>query len=240
LTKKKLLKRFNEKRGVLIKAVPKPIFSQMGGAMNIPSLAEAHRLLCEAQDRNPGPWVQHSLFVAQAARIIANQISELDPRSSYILGYVHDIGKGMGASELRHTLDGYNLLYEKGYEDAARICITHSFPVKDVFAVVGSWDCSQEEIQFVSNYLNRIEYNLYDRLIQLCDGISQPDGFCVIEQRMVDVALRHGINSYTLERWRAFLGIKSEFEAKIGKSIYSLLPGIVESILGHEPALQPA
>ncbi len=207
--------------------------------MDIPSLPEAHQLLCEAQERNAGPWVQHSIFVAQAARIIANQIPPLDPSSSYILGYLHDIGRREGCGDLRHTLDGYNFLHEKGYDDAARICITHSFPVKNAFAVVGNWDCSQEEIQFVSDYLDRIEYDLYDRLIQLCDGLSLSNGFCLIEQRLVDVALRHGINSYSLERWKAFFKIKDEFEEMIGKSVYSLLPGIVESILGYEPVVQP-
>ena len=32
--------------------------------LKIPSIAEAERLLAEAADANPGPWVMHSRYVA--------------------------------------------------------------------------------------------------------------------------------------------------------------------------------
>ncbi len=46
------------------------------------------------------------------------------------------------------------------------------------------------------------------------------------------MALRYGVNDFTVDKWCAFLKIKKEFEEIIGESIYSLLPGIVESTFG--------
>ena len=133
---------------------------------------------------------------------------------------------------MRHIIDGYVFLSKMGFNDAARICLTHSFPLADIHAVSGEWDCSQEEIEFVSDFLSKVEFTTYDRLIQLCDAVSLPSGFCLIEKRMVDVALRYGVNSLTVEKWKAHLEIQQEFEQVIGKSIYKLLPGIVNSTFG--------
>jgi hypothetical protein len=72
----------------------------------------------------------------------------------------------------------------------------------------------------------------YDRLIQLCDALSLPSGFCLIERRLVDVALRRGFNALTLDKWRAYLGLRQEFDQAVGTSIYRLLPGVVEHTFG--------
>jgi hypothetical protein len=37
----------------------------MDDLLSIPTFEEAARLMGEAEHRNPGPWVQHSLYVAQ-------------------------------------------------------------------------------------------------------------------------------------------------------------------------------
>lgn len=61
------------------------------------------------------------------------------------------------------------------------------------------------EAEFIQNYLACIEYNDYDRLIQLCDALSFPTGPTYIEKRLVDVALRYGFNELTIPKWEAFL-----------------------------------
>jgi hypothetical protein len=66
-------------------------------------------------------------------------------------------------------------------------------------------------------------------LIQLCDALTLPGGFCLLEKRLTDVALRYGCNEWTVERWRAFIEIRKYFENRIGESIYRLLPGVVEN-----------
>ena len=205
--------------------------------MKIPTRQQARDLLAEAEALNPGPWGQHSIFVAQAAEAIAGPHPRLDPTIAYILGCVHDIGRRAGVTDLRHIIDGYTFLQAQGFDDAAQICLTHSFPVKDVKVASGSWDCSEEEFQFVVDYLAQVEYSDYDRLLQLCDALALPSGFCLIEKRLVDVALRRGIHEHNLRRWKGYFDLQKQFESVIGQSIYSLLPGVVENTFGFSPAI---
>lgn len=197
--------------------------------MKIPSLAEAQALLDEAQERNPGPWAAHSHLVAEAARRIAEKVPGLDPQAASILGLLHDIGRREGPSHIRHLLDGYQYLNGLAYPDAARICLTHSFPNRQVGGYSGEVDISPEEMAFLTNIVETVEYTPYDRLIQLCDCVSLPTGWCLMEKRMVDVALRYGTNEFTVRKWRAFFEVRAEFEAIIGQSLYLLLPGVVEN-----------
>lgn len=200
--------------------------------MHLPTLSEAEALLDEAASQNPGPWVAHSRYAAQAARLIAAQAAPLVAESAYICGLLHDIGRRNGPSDMRHILDGYHFLQTLGFSDAARISLTHSFPIQEALSGSGKWDCSPEELRFVQEKLAGIEYDDYDRLIQLCDALALPSGFCLIEKRFVDVSLRHGFNEYTLAKWQAWLGLLQRFSAATGGPLYRLLPGIVENTFG--------
>ncbi|HTX91307.1 MAG TPA: HD domain-containing protein [Anaerolineales bacterium] len=200
--------------------------------MSIPSREQAESFINEGQTMNPGPWVQHSFFVAKAAESIARHHPQLDPTVAFILGDLHDIGRRAGTTDMRHILDGFYFLREKGFDDAARICMTHSFPIKDVYSAAGKWDCTSQELDFVNGYLSNIEFDEYDRLIQLCDAIALPTGFSLIEKRLMDVALRRGVNEYSVLRWKAYLEIQQDFEKIIGHSIYKILPGVVENTFG--------
>ena len=208
--------------------------------MRVPSLEEAAQMMAEAERKNPGPWVRHSTFTAEAAKAIASRLPALDPSTAYILGYLHDIGRREGITGMRHVIDGYVYLMEQGFDDAARICLTHAFPLKKIYAVSGEWDCSQEDFDLANDLLSKIDYTAYDRLIQLCDAVALPTGFCLIEKRMIDVALRYGVNGYTIERWKAHLEVQKEFEQVIGQSIYQLLPGVVENTFGFNSPTRQA
>ena len=203
--------------------------------MNIPDLTEAERLLSEAEMKNPGGWADHARYVALAARNIAEVHPELDAETAYILGLLHDIGRQEGVTDHRHILDGYTFMTELGFDDAARICLTHSYPLQDINAGSGTWDGTEDELAFVETYLNGRDYTDYDRLLQLCDALAWPTGFVIIEKRLVDVALRRGINAMTVEKWRAFLALQRYFEKAIGRSIYSVLPGVVENTFSFTP-----
>jgi hypothetical protein len=202
--------------------------------LKVPTLEVATQIMNEAEKRNPGPWVKHSIFTAQAAAIIAALHPALDPSVAYILGYLHDIGRREGVTHMRHIIDGYNYLLEKGYDDAARICLTHPFSLKNIYAVSGEWDCSQEEFEYVNDFLSNTEFTAYDRLIQLCDAVASPSGFCLVEKRMVDVAIRYGVNRFMVEKWKAYFEIQKEFEQVIGESVYKLLPGVVDNTFGSD------
>ena len=204
----------------------------MDRKMRVPTRSEALRMLSRAEERHPGPWVIHSRYVAQAAELIAERIPIIDSSTAYVMGLLHDIGRQEGVADLRHTLDGYRFLEEDRYDDAARICLTHSFPVRNVHAGSGQWDCSPEELDFVEKYLAGIEYSIYDHLLQLCDALADPNGFCLVEKRLLDVAIRRGVNDYSIEKWKSFLRIKQEIELMMGCSVYSLLPGVIENTFG--------
>lgn len=194
--------------------------------MLVPSLDEATALLEEASVRNPTPWVEHSKFVAQAAGSIAELDPDLDGTVAQILGLLHDIGRQEGITDMRHALDGYTFLKGLGYEGAARICLTHSFPSTDLMrteTAAGTWDCSEEERRFVDEYLSGVQITQYDRLIQLCDALALPSGFCRLEKRLVDVVLRRGFNEFTVLRWRAYLGLLESFGRSVGRDVYDLL-----------------
>lgn len=192
-------------------------------------IEKALAMLNEAEQMNPGAWVQHSVSVADNAKIIAGQCNDMNPDTAYVIGLLHDIGRRAGVKHIMHIFDGYNYLMELGYNDAARICLTHSFPIKDINTFFGRFDCTQEEKQFLHEYLNEIEYTDYDRLIQLCDAISMPQGAVLMEKRFVDVAKRHGLPEFTLEKWQSFLDLKSYFDNIAGVNIYTILPNIVEN-----------
>lgn len=195
----------------------------------IPTLQEAKALLEEAARLNPGPWIEHSIYAAKAAQLIAQNCEDMDSDTAYIFGMLHDIGRRFGITGMRHIIDGYHFLMEKGFYQVAKVCITHSFDCKDIKTAFGKWDCTEEEYSFVKQYLENIEYNDYDRLIQLCDALAFTNGYYLVEKRMVEAVLRHGVNEYTTLKWKATLEIKNYFDRKIRKSVYSILPGVVEN-----------
>ncbi|OOM80133.1 HD domain-containing protein [Clostridium sp. BL-8] len=200
---------------------------------DVPSLEESKMLLKEAEDLNPGPWVMHSMYVAEGAKLIAEQTENLNPEVAYVLGMLHDIGRREGVHAMRHGLDGYRYAISNGYELVAQICLSHTaFKYNNEVVVVGRWDGTIEEYNFVKDYLSRIEETDYDKLIKLCDYLALPSGFILIEKRIVDIALRGGINEYAIPRWESTFEIKDYFEEKIRKSIYSLLPNVKENTFG--------
>lgn len=189
---------------------------------NLPSREEAERLLYEAEQLNPGAWIAHSRVAAECARKIAEKCEDLDGDIAYVLGLLHDIGRRAGVTDMRHIIDGFCYLKSLGYTDAARICLTHSFPYKEIRSYNGQNDCTDEETEFIKAYIADTKYDDYDRLIQLSDAISMPDGVTYMEKRLVDVVLRRGFNDFTVPKWRAFLDLKSYFDTKTGTDIYRL------------------
>ncbi|MBU5225122.1 HD domain-containing protein [Clostridium senegalense] len=198
----------------------------------VPTLEEAKIILEEGSKLNPGPWVEHSLYVGRAAELIAKEDNELDSNVALILGMLHDIGRRYGVTNEKHSLDGYKFAMEKGYDLLARVCMTHGYLCKNIDGICGKKDCTAKEREFIKEYLENIEFTAYDKLIQLCDALALPSGFCLLEKRMMDVVMRYGFNEFTLEKWKVTFDIQKYFEERIGKSIYSVLPNVKETTFG--------
>lgn len=191
--------------------------------MKVPSVKEAKRLLEEAEKLNPGAWISHNKTAGLCARIIAEKCKDMDADVAYVMGLLHDIGRRNGIMDMRHILSGYEFMLSLGYDDSACICLTHSFPYKNVNAYNGQNDCSAEETEFIQLFIEKTEYNDYDSLIQLCDAISFPNGPTYVEKRLVDVVLRRGFNDCTVPKWKAFLELKDYFDKKTNTDLYNLL-----------------
>ena len=168
-------------------------------------------------------------FVAEACKNIASHCKDLSSEQAYIFGLLHDIGRYAGVSSERHLIDGYRYCMERGWEKAAQICISHAFMIQDIATSIGEFDVSDEDYLFMKEFVANAVYDDYDRLVQLCDALAMPTGFCLLEKRFVDVTIRYGVHTATIDRWKKILEIKEQFENQIGCSIYSLLPGIVEN-----------
>jgi HD superfamily phosphodiesterase len=184
-----------------------------------PSRKEAEDLLLWGYQNNPGTWLEHSRVVARAAETIALNCS-LDGDKAAILGLLHDIGRYEGVTGLRHIFSGYKLMNEKGYSCVARICLTHTFSYKNIHVFQGKFDCSEAEESMLKEKLEEIEYDDYDKLLQLCDSISLAEGVCTLEKRLIDVAKRNGVNDLIQEKWNSYFALKEYFDKKCNENIY--------------------
>lgn len=178
---------------------------------------------------NPGKWTDHSRYTAQACENIAVRCDGMSPDTAYCYGLLHDIGRYAGVTSEKHLINGYRFCMERGWEKAAQICISHAFMIQDIRTSIGTFDVTEEDYKFMEHFVKNAVYDDYDRLVQLCDSLALPDGFCLLEKRFVDVALRYGTPPVMAERWRRTLEIKEMFEEKINGSIYELLPGVEEN-----------
>lgn len=189
----------------------------------------AEAALQEAVQANPGAWVAHSRYVAEACKNIAAHCKNLSAEKAYIYGLIHDIGRYAGVTSERHLIDGYRYCMERGWEKAAQICISHAFVIQDIDTSIGRFDMSDDDYLFMKKFVENAVYDDYDRLVQLCDALALPTGFCLLEKRFVDVTIRYGFHPATIERWKKVLEIKTLFEQQIGFPIYDVLPGVIEN-----------
>ncbi|MGM9618298.1 MAG: HD domain-containing protein [Oscillospiraceae bacterium] len=187
----------------------------------LPTREEAERLLADAERCNPGPWGNHSRCAAHCAEKIARECGDLDVEKAYVLGLLHDIGRKFGTGHLRHVYDGYAYMLSLGYDEAARVCLTHSFNNKTADEYIGRFDTTEAETQVIRDALQDIELDEYDRLIQLCDSLAGVEGVLDMEERMNDVKRRYG--SYPAAKWNSNLALKTYFEDKTGKNIYEVV-----------------
>lgn len=193
-----------------------------------PTADVALKELEEGYKINPTRWVDHCKYTGCAARNIA-EAANLDSEKAYVLGLLHDIGRRVGFVGIRHIVEGYNYAMEKGWDDVARISMTHSFATNIPVINPSMMDLTDDEYEFTKFYLSGVEYDDYDILMHLCDNIALHSGYVLMEKRMVDISMRHGVHAGTVKRWENLFKIKAHFEEKMGKSIYSVLPGVVEN-----------
>ena len=184
----------------------------------LPTRKEAMALIRDGLSNNPGPWGKHCLTAAHCAEKIAAACGDMDAEKAYVLGLLHDIGRKFGVRHLGHVSDGYTYMMCLGYDEAARICLTHSFNNHTINEYIEKLDVSEEEMKMIKAELARTVYDDYDRLIQLCDSLAGAEGVLDIEDRMNDVKKRYGF--YPQKKWDSNMRLKQYFEEKMKKDIY--------------------
>ena len=172
------------------------------------------------QDENIDRKQQHSLRVMKISNQLAKELelNEEQIQLATLIGLLHDIGRKFGTRHLGHVSDGYTYMKSLGYDEAAKICLTHSFNNHTVDEYIGKFDVSQEELTLIKTKLVETVYDEYDLLIQLCDSLAGADGVLDIEERMNDVKRRYG--SYPQDKWDSNIELMHYFEKRMNQNIY--------------------
>lgn len=198
----------------------------------------ANELIGWAYQQNPGPWFKHSVNVARATENILMELNKngfnLDVDLGYNAALLHDIGRYKGFTKsVIHSYDGYIYFEELGFNGNAIVCVTHSFPCgNEHIEIAADWSLVPEhmKVKLIEILDMNSKYDIYNKVITLCDAIADSEGFTTLEKRLVSVSLRYGTNSHTSLHWKGFYTIKKELEGLLGKSIYKLLPGVEDSL----------
>ena len=186
-----------------------------------PSREEAERMIKEAEAINPGPWGDHCRVAAHCAECIAARCEGMDPDKAYVVGLLHDIGRRFGGRHLGHVADGYSYMMSLGYDEVARICLTHSFNNQSMDGYIGKIDTTEEELKLIRTELAKVSMDDYDRLIQLCDALAGAEGVLDMEERMGDVKRRYGY--YPEDKWNINLELKKWFEDRMHADLYAVV-----------------
>ena len=208
----------------------------------IPTREEAEQILEWAKMQNDGNWAEHSRVTARIAETIAKHC-DLEPERAYILGLLHDIGRYEGYHVgLRHITEGYRFLKKKGFDAAARVCLTHSFYTRlmpdDEFYLRQLKDEDDKKIlRGLSKKMQAGElgFDEYDRLVQLADCMARNYGVVTINDRFVDIMMRYDfpdLRAQIAGTWR----VKKYFDEKAGQNIYEFFKDELAKNIMKEPS----
>lgn len=186
----------------------------------IPTREVAEELLRDGEACNPGAWGEHSRTAAMCAERIAAACGDMNPEKAYVLGLLHDIGRKFGVRHMGHIYDGYHYMNRLGYDEVARICLSHSFSVQRLEDYIGKWDITKEQQEELRFLLGKMVYDEYDLLIQVCDSLAGTE-VMDMEERMADVRRRYG--AYPQDKWDRNLELKKYFEEKMRQDIYKVV-----------------
>lgn len=193
---------------------------------NIPSREKVRYYLEQGFKSNPNKWIIHSYLVGETCKNLAKKIG-LDPDIAYACGSLHDIGKGKADSYKDHMIEGYRLLRRDSYFFPARICLTHTFVVRDLRFYEVYSDFGKDK-EFLEDYLNSISYTDYDRLIQLVD-ISIKHEYLGIENRFKELSPYYKDDDFVTFIKGEYFKLEEYFENLAGGKVSDFLPEKDES-----------
>lgn len=167
----------------------------------------------------------HAAMVAVSAEIIASRLPHIDVQKAYLMGLFHDFGKLTYQDELSekfHGLEGYKALNKLGYDELARISLTHTFYEQEL-ELKDYASYSSIEMRKCKKLIKEVPFDDYDRLIQLCDRLSVGINYN-LKQRMIFIRQNYKIPmTLVKKKYREALKLKKYFDEKCGCDVYKLL-----------------
>lgn len=195
------------------------------------SSEKALELLNKFRDTEDSSWIDHSICVGYTAGVIAKALN-LDSDKARAMGYIHDIGKGIGDFN-SHIINGYYYLKDLGYDiEYANICLTHSYLNNDIMCTCG---VEPEVIHhmkgysYIKEFISNHEYTIYDKIINLCDLMCMSN-VVTIDKRLIDVILRRGVFSNAQYHITQVYKLKKYFDDLLGYNLYDLFPEIKDNL----------
>lgn len=202
--------------------------------MNYREKADNLFLWALEQPRASIDWENHSRDVAKVCEKVAEKAG-MDSDLAYAKGLLHDVYKsierdnetmveinGKKAVGMTHPFRGYELLLEKGFPEAARTALTHTF-YNESEVMDGGFDARllPEDKEVLINWLNENEYDDYDKLVQLADNMASWKGIMTIDDRFCDILYRHPVSN-PQSGLRKLYELKDYFDEKVKGNIYEI------------------
>lgn len=170
-----------------------------------------------------GISAKHYQNVAYVASKIAEQ-TEMDIEKAYVLGLLHDYGEYIEdtISGTFHGTAGYDEMLKFGFDEVAKVCLSHSF-FDSSFSPEDFPAYEAKEIERASAILKEKEFDEYDKLIHLADLMSPCGEIDTIENRILKLSEKYHIPSEkTQQMFKQGLELKNLFDNKCKKDIYTL------------------
>ena len=181
------------------------------------------RPLNRRRNRTEDASIAHYRDVARCAQILAKRLS-LDEEKAYILGFLHDYGEFIERSfaDTFHGTAGYDIMMQKGYDEVARVCLTHSF-WEGIYDPNHFTYC-KKEVARAEELIKKLQLDEYDYLIQMSDLLCCEYKFVTVEERLNYIIKTYNVpvEDALIKRQKA-KKIKQEFDKKCGMDIYKLL-----------------
>lgn len=167
----------------------------------------------------------HTQGVAESCYLIATHTSDMNSEKAYVLGLLHDYGKKYPEKELNgfHGHWGYEEMMKMGYPAVARICLTHTFYSTDFDA-----NCfpsyPAKDLAWAKKQLQQINYDDYDRIVQLCDMFFEKLNIVSIQKRFSGIMERYHLDFDTLKNSYDYaVKNKEYFDKKCQIDVYKIL-----------------
>lgn len=167
--------------------------------------------------------IHHYIDVSRCAEKIAAHCG-LDGHKAKILGLFHDYGEYIERTVpgTFHGTSGYDEMMKLGYDEIARVCLTHSFWEGIYDPEYFVYD--KKEVARAGELISKMELDEYDYLIQLSDMLCCRRKFVKLEERVDYIIKKYKRNPEQAEKMiKAAKKLKSRFDKLCGQDIYELL-----------------